>query len=212
MLKINNNKYKEISSWTTLKLSLCLPGPRSQVCIVFLARLVVCKSILYKILFKLFHIGKLNRTYCTYLLVWWFNSYKLVSGGTVGPNKHPPPPSIDKCYKLVHREQWTINNNNFKRPAFFLSSILAGQCRQPTPCQLTHAAMHIAFFFIVCQVILLSVVFTPSSPSHHHRSVWLLPVISLFILTLHRGWALAYPYDWRGFVGPKKKTSVGLLQ
>jgi hypothetical protein len=29
--------------------------------------------------------------------------------------------------------------------------------------------------------------------------------------TLYRGCQLAYPYDWRGFVGTKKKTSVGLL-
>ncbi len=26
-----------------------------------------------------------------------------------------------------------------------------------------------------------------------------------------RGCGLAYPYDWRGFVGAKKKTSMGLL-
>ncbi len=31
-----------------------------------------------------------------------------------------------------------------------------------------------------------------------------------FLLTLYRGWGLAYPYDLRGFVGPKKKTSVAL--
>ncbi len=59
--------------------------------------------------------------------------------------------------------------------------------------------------------ILFSVVFTPP-PSSHHGSVWLLPVISLLLgITLYRECGLAYPYDWRGFVGTKKKTSVGLL-
>ncbi len=53
--------------------------------------------------------------------------------------------------------------------------------------------------------IFFSVVFTPPPPSHH-GSVWLLPVIE------YRGFRLAYPYDWRGFVGAKKKASVGLPQ
>jgi hypothetical protein len=30
-------------------------------------------------------------------------------------------------------------------------------------------------------------------------------------LTLYRGCGLAYPYNWRGFVGAKKKTRVGHL-
>ncbi len=47
------------------------------------------------------------------------------------------------------------------------------------------------------------VVFTPPPFSHH---------CSIFnYLSLYRGCGLAYPYDWRGFVGAKKKTSVGLL-
>jgi hypothetical protein len=29
-------------------------------------------------------------------------------------------------------------------------------------------------------------------------------------LTLYRQCGLAYPYDWRDFVGDKKKTSIGL--
>jgi hypothetical protein len=39
------------------------------------------------------------------------------------------------------------------------------------------------------------------------------PVATLLILwlTLYRRWGLAYPYDWRGFVGPKKKTSAAGL-
>jgi hypothetical protein len=59
------------------------------------------------------------------------------------------------------------------------------------------------------QCILFSVVFTPSPPSHH-GSVWVLPVISL--LTLNRLAGLPnHIYNGRGFVGPKKKTIVGLL-
>ncbi len=57
------------------------------------------------------------------------------------------------------------------------------------------------------QCILFYVVFT-FPPLSHHSNVWLLPVISQ--LTLYRRCGLAYPYDWRGFVGPKKKTSMGL--
>jgi hypothetical protein len=44
---------------------------------------------------------------------------------------------------------------------------------------------------------LFSVVFTPSAP-RHHCNVLFQPL-------------LAYPYDWRGWVGTKIKTSVGLL-
>jgi hypothetical protein len=54
------------------------------------------------------------------------------------------------------------------------------------------------------QFILFSVVFTPPP---------LLPVISLLLAnTGSRGCWLAYPYDSRGFVGTKKKTSLGLLE
>ncbi len=47
------------------------------------------------------------------------------------------------------------------------------------------------------------------------KSCWDLPpwsfLSSLYsLLTLYRRCGLAYPYDWRGFVGTKKKTSVGL--
>jgi hypothetical protein len=41
-----------------------------------------------------------------------------------------------------------------------------------------------------------------------YGSVLFLPVISLLLTNTV---SLAYPCDWRGFVGPKKKTSVGLL-
>jgi hypothetical protein len=43
-------------------------------------------------------------------------------------------------------------------------------------------------------------------PPSHHGSVWLIPV------NLSRGCGLANPYDWRGFFGAKRKTSVGLLE
>jgi hypothetical protein len=41
----------------------------------------------------------------------------------------------------------------------------------------------------------------------------LAPNCRLFLtsITLYRGCGLAYPHDWRGFVGAKNKTSVGLL-
>ncbi len=43
-------------------------------------------------------------------------------------------------------------------------------------------------------------------PPSHHGSVWLIPV------NLSRGCRLANPYDWRGFFGAKRKTSVGPLE
>jgi hypothetical protein len=55
-------------------------------------------------------------------------------------------------------------------------------------------------YFVFCRL-------SPSPPSHHgHVSVWLLLVICLRI-----GHNRHFPYDWRVFVGPKKKTTVGLL-
>ncbi len=57
-----------------------------------------------------------------------------------------------------------------------------------------------SIYFIFCRLY-------PSSPSDH-GSVWLLPVISLFLTnTVHRC-GLAYPYDWRGFVGTKKRRPL----
>ncbi len=56
-------------------------------------------------------------------------------------------------------------------------------------------------YFVFCRLY--------HSSSQHHGSVWLLPVISP--LLLYRRCGLAYPYEWRGFVGPKKKTRVSLL-
>jgi hypothetical protein len=48
-------------------------------------------------------------------------------------------------------------------------------------------------------------------PPSHHRSVWLLPAISL-LLTNSVSPDRACLYDWwRGFVGAKKKTSIVLL-
>ncbi len=59
--------------------------------------------------------------------------------------------------------------------------------------------------------ILFPVVLTPM-PSSHHGSVWLLYVSSLHMHLTNtvRCW-LAYPFDWRGFVGAKKKTKRGHL-
>jgi hypothetical protein len=34
--------------------------------------------------------------------------------------------------------------------------------------------------------------------------------INNYNVYMYRGFWLAYPYDWRGFVGAKKRTSVGL--
>jgi hypothetical protein len=54
---------------------------------------------------------------------------------------------------------------------------------------------------------------SPLLPPSHHGSVWLLPDISLLVNNTDciagAGLPNAYPYDWRGFVGPKKKTSKG---
>jgi hypothetical protein len=36
------------------------------------------------------------------------------------------------------------------------------------------------------------------------------PVFPMNTVTLYRRCGLAYPYDWRGLVGIKKKMSVGL--
>ncbi len=52
--------------------------------------------------------------------------------------------------------------------------------------------------------LLISVVFTPSPPSHR-GSIWLLPVISLLLINIES------QVRRRGFVGPEKKTSVVLL-
>ncbi len=61
------------------------------------------------------------------------------------------------------------------------------------------------------QWILFSVVFT-RPPYSHHAVFWFLTLISLLLTnTVSRGLACLYPYDWRGFVGAKKKSSVGLL-
>ncbi len=61
------------------------------------------------------------------------------------------------------------------------------------------------------QCLLFSVVFTLSSHSHS-GSVQLVPVISqLLTNTLSPGCGLAWSYDGRCLVGPKKKTIVGLL-
>ncbi len=57
----------------------------------------------------------------------------------------------------------------------------------------------------------VSVVFTPPSPPHLPRQCLASNLSSLYSsLTLSRC-GLSYPCDWRGFVGARKKTSVGLL-
>jgi hypothetical protein len=58
-------------------------------------------------------------------------------------------------------------------------------------------------YFVFCRLY-------PSSPSQH-GSVWLRLVISLLLTNTVCRCGLAYAYDWRDFVGPKKKRSVGLL-
>jgi hypothetical protein len=64
--------------------------------------------------------------------------------------------------------------------------------------------MHLLFiprrpmYFVFCRLY-------PSSPQPPHGSVWLLPVISLLLaytVSPVRACINAYPYDWRGFVGP----------
>ncbi len=58
-------------------------------------------------------------------------------------------------------------------------------------------------------------IFFPSSLLPPPQPPWqfLAPYFSSLYsqLTLYRQCRLAYPYDWKGFVGVKKKTSVGLL-
>ncbi len=56
---------------------------------------------------------------------------------------------------------------------------------------------------------MFSVVFIPPPPSNQPRHAMF--GSSSLNLTLYRQCSLAYPYDWRGFVGAKKKMSVGLL-
>ncbi len=60
------------------------------------------------------------------------------------------------------------------------------------------------------QCILFSVVFTPLPSPATMALFCLLLVVS----TLYRGCRrrLAYPYDWRGFVGAKNKTNLVLLE
>ncbi len=61
------------------------------------------------------------------------------------------------------------------------------------------------------QCILFSVVFTPPSPPQPPRQCLASNLSSLYSsLTLLRC-GLAYPCDWRGLVGARKKTSVGFL-
>jgi hypothetical protein len=57
------------------------------------------------------------------------------------------------------------------------------------------------------QYILLSVVFTPSFPAML-GSIWILPVISLLLTNTVSPVRACLSYDERGFVGPKKKTTV----
>ncbi len=58
--------------------------------------------------------------------------------------------------------------------------------------------------------ILFSVVFTPS-PCSHHGSVWFLPVSSLLLTNTLSPVRARLSIWWEKFVGPKKKTIVGLL-
>ncbi len=49
-----------------------------------------------------------------------------------------------------------------------------------------------------------------SPPPKPYGRVGVLPVISLLLPNMYRRCGLVYPYDGRGFVVPKKKTTVGL--
>ncbi len=66
------------------------------------------------------------------------------------------------------------------------------------------------FVFQGGQRILYAVLFTPFPPA-------IMVMFGSYLsslypqLTLYRGCGLAYPYDWRGFVRVKKKTSLDLL-
>jgi hypothetical protein len=59
-------------------------------------------------------------------------------------------------------------------------------------------------YFVFCRLY-------PSPSPYHRGSVWLLLVYFILLTNTVSRVRLAYPYDWRGFVGTKKKTSVGLL-
>jgi hypothetical protein len=48
-------------------------------------------------------------------------------------------------------------------------------------------------------------------PPSHHGSVWLLPAISLLLTNIVSRVRACLSTWWEGFVGTKKKTSVGLL-
>ncbi len=60
------------------------------------------------------------------------------------------------------------------------------------------------------QCILFSVVFTPP-PSATTAVIDSYLLFLYSYLTVYRWYGLAYPYDWRVFVGTIKKTSVGFL-
>jgi hypothetical protein len=60
------------------------------------------------------------------------------------------------------------------------------------------------------QCILFSVVFTPPPPQPPGQ-VFGSYLISLVLINTVPRCGLAYLYGWRGFLGTKKKTSVGLL-
>jgi hypothetical protein len=71
-----------------------------------------------------------------------------------------------------------------------------------TPVQYTSMG---PMYFVFCRLY-------PSSPSTTAVFCsYLSSLYSTLNLTLYRGCGLAYPYDWRGFVGAKKKMSVGLF-
>ncbi len=61
-------------------------------------------------------------------------------------------------------------------------------------------------YFVFCRLY--------HSQPRHQGSVWgpTCHITTSNYITLYRRCGLAYPYDGRGFVGPKKKTIVGLLQ
>jgi hypothetical protein len=58
-------------------------------------------------------------------------------------------------------------------------------------------------YFVFCRLY-------PFCPQTTTTVVWLLPVVSLLLKNTRRC-GLAFSYDGRGLVGPKKKKIVGLL-
>ncbi len=128
-----------------------------------------------------------------------------------GRNQRPPPSFcvLKFCEMLL--------SQNYKITYFDLHFMTLQQCMiYKTP---AFSVLKKRFHMSIHQQRGLCILFFcrlyPSSPQPPWQCLApILPFISLLIANTVppiRRCGLAYPYDWRGFMGAKKKTSVGLL-